>query len=73
MENNELIKALYTEIKILPHNNKDINDTLLYALKLLHSLTLNINGSMYNILKNEVSSISLDKYIMFRLAFNYSL
>lgn len=55
MENNKLIEILNSDIKALP--NKNINDTLLFPLKLLHSLTRNINESMYIILKNEVSII----------------
>lgn len=52
MENNKLVEILNNDIKTLP---KNINDTLMFALKLLHSLTRNINESMYIILKNEVS------------------
>lgn len=53
MENNKLIRALQSDIVAKPH--MDINDTFIYALKLLHSLTININESMHTILKNEVS------------------
>lgn len=59
MENNKLIRKLNNDIKVLP--DKDINDTLIYALKLLHSLTRNINKSMYIILKNEVSCTKYGK------------
>lgn len=54
MENNALIKTLHNDIKVT--FTKDINDTVIFALKLLHSLTRNISKSMYIILKNEVSS-----------------
>lgn len=57
MENNKLIEILHNDIQVTP--NKEINDTLLFALKLLHSLTRNINESMYIILKNNVSYRSL--------------
>lgn len=53
MENNQLIETIYNDIKMIP--DKNINDTMLFALKLLHSLTRDINESMYIILKNEVS------------------
>lgn len=55
MENHNLIETLHNDIKSI--SNKGINDTLLFALKLLHSLTVNINDSMYIILKNKVSNI----------------
>lgn len=55
MENNQLMETLNDDIKALP--DKNINDTIIFALKLLHSLTRNINESMYIILKNEVNSI----------------
>lgn len=54
MENNKLIETLHNDIKTI--SNKDINDKLIFALKLLHSLTININKSMYIILKKEVST-----------------
>lgn len=54
MEKNKLIQTLHNDIKTLP--DKGINETLIFALKLLHSLTRNINKSMYSILKDEVSS-----------------
>jgi len=64
MENNKLIETLHNDI-IMIHNN-NINDTLIFALKLLHSLTRNINESMYTILKKQVSNIVIDKiYIIF--------
>jgi len=56
MENNKLIETLNNDIKTIHNNN--INDTLIFALKLLHSLTRNnINESMYTIVKKEVSII----------------
>lgn len=57
MENNKLIETLFNDIQEI--SNKSVNDTLFYALKLLHSLSRNINESMYIILKNEVSCVSL--------------
>lgn len=54
MENNNLIETLHNDIKAIPKT--DINDTLLFALKLLHSLTRNINDSMFIILKKNVSN-----------------
>lgn len=56
MENNKLIETLYNDIQRI--SNKNVNDTLFYALKLLHSLSRDINKSMYIILKNEVSCVS---------------
>lgn len=53
MENDRLIKRLQDDIKEI--SNENINEALLFALKLLHSLTLHINESMYNILKSQVS------------------
>lgn len=61
MENNSLIKTLQNDIKVIFY--KDINETLIFALNLLHSLTKNISDSMYIILKNEVSNkFKLKKY-----------
>lgn len=57
MENSKLIQTLYNDIKAGP--TKGYNDTILFSLNLLFSLTRNINKSMYIILKNEVSIISL--------------
>lgn len=54
MENNKLVEIINNDIKAVP--DKNINDTLIFALKLLHSFTRNINESMYIILKNEVSN-----------------
>lgn len=54
MEDHNLIETLHNDIKSI--SNKGINDTLLFALKLLHSLTINISESMYIILKNKVST-----------------
>lgn len=64
MENNKLIETLNNDIKTIHNNN--INDTLIFALKLLHSLTRNINESMYTIVKKEVSNIIIDrKYTLY--------
>lgn len=54
MEDHNFIETLHNDIKLI--SNKGINDTLLFALKLLHSLTINISESMYIILKNKVST-----------------
>lgn len=61
MENNALIKTLQNDINVKSYKN--INDTSIFALKLLHSLATNISDSMYIILKNEVSNkFKLQKY-----------
>lgn len=52
MENNELIQTLRNDLKVTTH--KDINDTLLFPLKLLFSLTRNMNETMCIIVKDEV-------------------
>lgn len=68
MENNKLIETLHNDIIVIP--GQDANDTLLYALKLLHSLTKNINERMYTILKNEVISFrNVWYYYMYRYIF----
>lgn len=56
MENNNLIKTLQNDLKIITY--KDIDETLLFSLKLLHSLTRNMNESMCIIVKDEVSNFS---------------
>lgn len=56
MENHKLIETLQNDLKVT--TNKDINDTLLFSLKLLHSLTRNMNESMCIIVKHEVSNTS---------------
>lgn len=55
MENNKLIETIHNDIKKISNNN--INDKSIYALKLLHSLTKNMNQSMYIIIKREVSNV----------------
>jgi len=54
IENNKLIQRLYTDIKVLP--TKGINETILFSLNLLLSLTRKMNKSMFIICKNEVSN-----------------
>lgn len=59
MENSLLLKTLYNDIQVTTEN--EINDTLIFALKLLHSLTRNIKKPMYVILKSEVSDLIFNK------------
>lgn len=59
MENSLLLKTLYNDIQVTTEN--EINDTLIFALKLLHSLTRNIKNPMYIILKSEVSDLIFNK------------
>lgn len=67
MENNKFIETLYNDIITI--HNSNINDTLIFALKLLHSLTTNINESMYTILKKEVSNNIIDEIYVLKCVY----
>lgn len=60
MENNKLIENIYNDIKVI--SNQDIKDKLIFALKLLHSLTINISESMYIIFKRKVRNIIVNGF-----------
>lgn len=56
MKNSKLIQTLQNDIKVVPTRD---NNTILFSLNLLLSLSRKMDKSMYLIFKNEVSTILL--------------